>query len=112
MGETAFFVNKPRAPVVYLGGRGCQHSFRRASSAVISSSVASWPCSPQMRSTRPGMSTWIRSPSSTRAMGPPSAASGDTWPMAGPLLAPEKRPSVMSAIEAESSGSEEMASVV
>ena len=45
-------------------------------------------------------------------MGPPSAASGETWPMAGPLLAPENRPSVSSAMEAESAGSEEMASVV
>ena len=49
--------DKPKAPVVYLGGRGCQRSFRRASSAAISSSVASLPWMPQMRSTRPGMST-------------------------------------------------------
>ena len=55
---------------------------------------------------------WMRSPSSTRAMGPPSAASGETWPMEGPVEAPEKRPSVMRAMERPSSGSEEMASEV
>ena len=32
-------------------------------------------------------------------MGPPAAASGLTCPMQGPLLAPEKRPSVMRATE-------------
>ena len=31
------------------------------------------------------------------AMGPPLAASGDMCPMAGPRVAPEKRPSVISA---------------
>ena len=44
-----------------------------------------------------GISIAMVSPSSTRAMGPPTAASGDTWPMDAPRLAPEKRPSVMSA---------------
>ena len=37
--------------------------------------------------------------SSTRAMAPPWAASGQTWPMAAPRVAPEKRPSVISATE-------------
>ena len=32
------------------------------------------------------------SPSSTSAIGPPTAASGETWPMEAPLDAPEKRP--------------------
>ena len=45
------------------------------------------------------MSMEISSPSRTRAMGPPAAASGLTWPTQGPLLAPEKRPSVMSATD-------------
>ena len=30
-------------------------------------------------------------------MGPPEAASGETWPMQAPRVAPENRPSVMSA---------------
>ena len=37
------------------------------------------------------------SPSRTAAMGPPACASGATWPMAAPRVAPLKRPSVMSA---------------
>ena len=41
----------------------------------------------------------MTSPSSTSAIGPPAAASGETWPMHGPLEAPEKRPSVMRATE-------------
>ena len=45
-------------------------------------------------------------------MGPPAAASGDTCPIAGPLDAPEKRPSVIRAILLPSSSSDEMASVV
>ena len=45
-------------------------------------------------------------------MAPPPAASGDTCPMQGPLDAPENLPSVINAIELESSGSEAMASVV
>ena len=39
------------------------------------------------------------SPSSTRAMGPPTAASGETCPMEAPLDAPLKRPSVIRATE-------------
>ena len=42
-----------------------------------------------------GISMEMRSPSSTSAMGPPAAASGLTWPMDAPRVAPEKRPSVM-----------------
>ena len=45
------------------------------------------------------MSIVIVSPSSTRAIGPPTAASGDTCPIEAPRLAPEKRPSVMSATD-------------
>src|SRR4030095_14979630 len=36
------------------------------------------------------------SPSSTRPMGPPTNASGATWPTQAPQVAPEKRPSVIS----------------
>src|SRR5690625_2874565 len=39
------------------------------------------------------------SPSSTKAIGPPSAASGVTWPTTKPWLPPEKRPSVIRATE-------------
>ena len=39
------------------------------------------------------------SPSSTKAIGPPTAASGDTCPIDAPRLAPEKRPSVISATD-------------
>ncbi len=48
------------------------------------------------------MSTVTESPSQMSAMGPPAAASGLTCPTAGPLVAPEKRPSVMSATLSES----------
>ncbi len=37
------------------------------------------------------------SPSFRRPIGPPTAASGPTWPMQRPRVPPEKRPSVMSA---------------
>ena len=41
----------------------------------------------------------IISPSSTNAIGPPTAASGETCPIQAPLEAPEKRPSVIRATE-------------
>jgi outer membrane protein assembly factor BamB len=41
-----------------------------------------------------GMSMRMRSPSSTRAMVPPAAASGEAWPMDRPEVPPENRPSV------------------
>ena len=37
----------------------------------------------------------IVSPSSTKAIGPPAAASGDTWPMHAPRVAPLNLPSVI-----------------
>src|SRR5262249_38893153 len=39
----------------------------------------------------------MTSPSCTRPIGPPSAASGQTWPTMKPCVAPLKRPSVTSA---------------
>ena len=39
----------------------------------------------------------MMSPSRTSAIGPPTAASGPTWPMQKPRVAPENRPSVISA---------------
>ena len=47
-----------------------------------------------------------------KAMGPPAAASGLTWPMAAPRVAPEKRPSVIRATEPLIRSSQTMASVV
>ena len=41
-------------------------------------------------------STVTMSPSLTKAMGPPTYASGATWPIMKPWVAPEKRPSVNS----------------
>ena len=41
----------------------------------------------------------ISSPSSTRPIGPPSAASGAMWPIISPWVPPENRPSVISATE-------------
>ena len=45
-----------------------------------------------------GMLMLMISPSSTSAIGPPTAASGDTCPMDAPLDAPLKRPSVIRAM--------------
>jgi len=39
----------------------------------------------------------ITSPLRNKAIGPPTAASGPTWPTQKPLVAPEKRPSVIRA---------------
>lgn len=41
----------------------------------------------------------IRSPSLTKAIGPPTRASGTTCPMMNPRLAPENRPSVIKAVD-------------
>ena len=46
---------------------------------------------------RLGMSMSIMSPSRIKAMAPPSAASGEAWPMERPDVPPENRPSVKSA---------------
>ena len=73
--------------MVTLGALGIHASRRNASSSSATRSV-SVPAS---------MSSATVSPSLTSAMGPPSAASGLTCPIAGPFVAPEKRPSVISA---------------
>ena len=46
------------------------------------------------------MSISMRSPSSTRPIAPPSAASGEMWHRDRPALPPENRPSVISALAA------------
>ena len=50
------------------------------------------------RAVRLSTSSMIVSPSRTAAIGPPRAASGAMWPTIRPCVAPEKRPSVISAI--------------
>ena len=75
-----------------MGAGGSHAARRRASSSSLTFSV----------SAPPSMSTVTESPSQMRAMGPPAAASGLTCPTAGPLVAPEKRPSVIRATEVES----------
>ena len=47
------------------------------------------------------MSMSTVSPSRTTAMGPRREVSGETWPMQGPRVAPEKRPSVTRATDSE-----------
>ena len=69
------------------GARGFQAALRRASSSLVRSTLMVFA----------GMSIVSMSPSSRSPIGPPTAASGETWPMAAPRVAPEKRPSVMSA---------------
>ena len=49
-----------------------------------------------------GTSIVIMSPSWTAAIGPPTSASGATWPAMKPRVAPEKRPSVSSATSSPS----------
>ena len=46
---------------------------------------------------RPRRPMTMMSPSCRRPIGPPTAASGPTWPMQKPRVAPEKRPSVINA---------------
>ena len=90
-----------KTPAGQRNGGGLK-PFRRAA---ISSSLTS------RVSLRLGMSKWMMSPSRTAAMGPPTKASGATWPAVKPRVAPEKRPSVSSATWALSSALEETAAV-
>ena len=85
--EVTIWAYLAKYPSVTFGSLGCQAAFRaaRVSSGTSSSSVSS------------GILILMVSPSYTNAIGPPTAASGETWPMDAPRLAPEKRPSVISA---------------
>ena len=84
----------PARPFACAGFAGFQAAFalglhrRGRRSASVASSTAS-------RIERAGMSISIRSPSSIRPIAPPSAASGETWPMERPEVPPENRPSVI-----------------
>ena len=71
-----------------IGVPGASTAARRRSSSVASTKTS-------IR--RLGTSTRTRSPSATKAMGPPSTASGAMWPTQKPCVPPLKRPSVMSA---------------
>src|SRR5919112_2113009 len=76
-------------PPRYCGGGAC-HDARRSASTHSGTS----------RSRRRAVtSIEISSPSSTRPIGPPSAASGATCPIISPWVPPEKRPSVSSATD-------------
>src|SRR3954466_13944676 len=79
----AYLASTPR---VYRGAGGAQPSRRAASSSSSTSRSRG----------RAAGSSRIRSPSRTNAIGPPSVASGAMWPMQGPVVPPEKRPSVSS----------------
>ncbi|MCY1294137.1 hypothetical protein D9M70_434190 [compost metagenome] len=75
-------------PVPTLGSRS-QRAGSRAANSAASTSTSRVPVVP---------STRTRSPSRTRASGPPSKASGQTWMAAGIFPeAPDMRPSVTSA---------------
>src|SRR5215472_17868559 len=79
-------------PSVYLGA-GARHSFSRRWTSSAGNCRSS---------RRLGMLMEIVSPSRTAAIGPPTAASGATWPTMKPRVAPLKRPSVSSATDSPS----------
>src|SRR5206468_4128197 len=85
-----FHVAHDEADVGERGGRGFGRLrlFRRFLISAAESSTSS---------RRFLMSTTIVSPFRSAAIGPPSAASGAMWPIMKPWVAPEKRPSVISA---------------
>ena len=76
-----------RYPVLTFGSLGVHASLRFASSSSDTFTLI----------VLAGISIAIISPSSIRAIGPPVAASGETWPIDAPLDAPQKRPSVINA---------------
>ena len=82
--DVTTFAYRASQPVLILGSLGFQPSNR-----FLISLSGSLSCS-----FRFGMSRTIVSPSWTIAMGPPSAASGEMWPMQGPRVPPENLPSV------------------
>ena len=112
IGETALSAKSLRTPFLYLFSFGFQAFFLSARIFSTSSSVFLSPFIPTTFITLLGILISIKSFSSTRAIGPPSAASGEMCPIAGPLAAPENLPSVNSAIDAPYSASDAIASVV
>src|SRR6185437_10360094 len=87
-----------RIPLSCRGSSGFQMRLRSSSMASTPSGARCSPLTPTISSSRRGTLISIRSPSSTRAIGPPSIASGATCPMHGPFMAPEYRPSVTIAV--------------
>ena len=77
----------PSTPRVYFGSGGVNPV--RAAPASSSSSTS-------RSSVAAATSRRMRSPSRTNAIGPPSTASGATWPTHSPVVPPENRPSVSS----------------
>jgi len=71
---------------VFTRGSGAFQAARRTFNSASERSTSS---------SRFSMSMRIRSPGRSKAIGPPTAASGETCPMQAPWVAPEKRPSVM-----------------
>ena len=78
-------------------GAGCHAAAPFAS--MVARRLASSASEMLKRRMRLGMSISMVSPSSTKAMAPASAASGEMWPMQRPELPPEKRPSVTRALD-------------
>src|SRR3989344_4759250 len=81
-----------KTPRVYFGF-GCFHSFRRFANSSSEISTFNVFFSASIETTSP----FLMSP-----MGPPTYASGATWPMTSLYEPPEKRPSVISATESPS----------
>ena len=77
------------------GAAGFQAALPLAS--IVARRAASVSSDTRRSMVRFGISMRMRSPASTRPMAPPSAASGEAWPMDRPEVPPEKRPSVSSA---------------
>ncbi len=82
------------------GARTCAAPPRCSAARAAARRRAAGPARPRPRRRRAAArsaSMVIGSPSSTSAIGPPTAASGATWPTTSPYVPPEKRPSVISA---------------
>lgn len=99
-----------RTPDLYFSFCGFQAFLRSSNIVSTSSKEHLFPSIPTICNILLSISISTKSFSSIKAIGPPSAASGDTCPIAGPFDAPEKRPSVIKAMELANSGSEDMAS--
>ena len=87
--EVTLFAYLAKYPVVILGSLGCHLLLRSAKTSSDTRTFIVFL----------GISISIISPSSIKAIFPPTAASGETCPIAAPLVAPENLPSVISATE-------------
>ena len=80
-----------------VAGEPALRELRRRCMPLRASRLAAPPASTSTSSFRAARSIAMMSPSRSSPIGPPSAASGETWPMHRPRVPPEKRPSVISA---------------